>query len=264
MSLICMWWRRPLSPHDSGEEERAYSGTVELKMKLIIFDMDQTLVDFISVHDEATQELFNRFFDIGARLTEIDFAGRSLVENFLELAKLKGIPEADVDKNSQALLESYERIFGEKLVKQASDHVLPGVRRLLEELSKTDNFVVLYTGDSAGIVDRVLKATGLGKYFRFAVYGTEAPTRVGMVRLAVGRAESITGKKFSDKDVVIIGDSLRDVNSGKQLGAVTIAVATGFHSEEKLLASKPDYLFKSLKSYRKVLQAIAESGQELK
>jgi phosphoglycolate phosphatase-like HAD superfamily hydrolase len=235
---------------------------VEPKVKLIIFDMDQTLVDFISVHDDATRELFKRFFDVDTRLTEIDFAGRSLVENFLELAKLKGVPEAEVGKNSQTLVESYERIFGEKLAKEAPDHVLPGVRKLLEELAKTDNFVVLYTGDSAGIVDLVLKATGLGKYFRFAVYGTEAPTRVGMVRLAVGRAESITGKKFSDKDVVIIGDSLRDVNSGKQLGAMTIAVATGFHSEVALLASKPDYFFKNLKNYRKVLQAIAESGKD--
>lgn len=233
-------------------------------MKLIIFDLDQTLVDFISVHDEATKELFNRFFGVDAKLTEIDFAGRSLADNFLELAKLKGVSEAEVNKNSPALVESYERIFGEKLAKEASDHVLPGVRKLLEELSKTDNFVVLYTGDSAGIVDRVLKVTGLGKYFRFAVYGTEAPTRVGMLRLAVGRAEGMTGKKFSDKDIVVIGDSLRDVNSGKQLGAMTIAVATGFHSEEKLLAGKPDYLFKSLKSYRKVLQAIAESGKGLK
>jgi phosphoglycolate phosphatase len=234
-----------------------------LEVKLIIFDLDQTLVDFISVHDEATQELFSRFFGVDAKLTEIDFAGRSLADNFLELAKLKGISEAEVSKNSHELVESYERIFGEKLAKEASDHVLPGVKKLLEELSKTENFVVLYTGDSAGIVDRVLKATGLGKYFKFAVYGTETPTRVGMVRLAVGRAESITGKKFNEKDVVIIGDSLRDVNSGKQLGAMTIAVATGFHSTEKLLASKPDYLFKSLKNYRKVLQAIAESGKDL-
>lgn len=231
-------------------------------MKLIIFDMDQTLVDFISVHDDATRELFNRFFHVDARLTEIDFAGRSLAENFLELARLKGIPEAEVGKNSQTLVENYERIFGEKLAQEAPDHVLPGVRKLLEELAKTDNFVVLYTGDSAGIVDRVLKATGLGKYFRFAVYGTDAPTRVGMVRLAVGRAESIAGKKFSDKDVVIIGDSLRDVNSGKQLGAMTIAVATGFHSEAALRASEPDYFFKDLKNYRKVLRAITESGKD--
>jgi len=225
-------------------------------VKLVIFDLDQTLVDFISVHDEATRELFRKFFGVEASLKEIDFAGRSLGDSFLELARLKGIPESKVGEIGQQLLGDYERIFREKLHQDASSHVLPGVRRLLEELSKTDNFVVLYTGDSAGIVERVLKVTGLGKYFRFCVYGTEAQTRVGMVRLAVERAESITGKKFRGKDVVIIGDSIRDVESGKQLNAMTIAVATGFHSEEKLLASKPDYLFRNLKNYKKVLQAI--------
>lgn len=225
-------------------------------MKLVIFDLDQTLVDFISVHDEATRELFQKFFGVEARLTEIDFAGRSLSDSFLELAELKGMPEGKVGKNSREFLGNYERIFAEKLPRDASNHILPGVKRLLEELSKTDNFVVLYTGGSAGIVERVLSATGLGKNFRFSVYGTEAQTRVGMVRLAVERAETITGKKFRGKAVVIIGDSLRDVESGKQLNAMTIAVATGFHSEEKLLASKPDHLFRNLENHKKVLQAI--------
>ena len=225
-------------------------------MKLVIFDLDQTLVDFLSVHDEATRELFRKFFGVEARLTEIDFAGKSLTDIFLELARSKGIPESKSGRIGRELLENYERIFGERLLRDTSDHVLPGVRKLLEELSKTGNFVVLYTGDSAGIVERVLNATGLGKYFRFSVYGTDAETRVGMVRLAVKKAERITGKKFRDKDIVIIGDSIRDVESGKQLNATTIAVATGFHSEEQLSASGPDYLFRNLKNYKKVLQAI--------
>ena len=225
-------------------------------MKLVIFDLDQTLVDFISVHDEATRELFQRFFGVEARLTEIDFAGKSLIDIFLELARLKGVPEGRVGEIGPELLEEYERIFGLKLPRDTSKNVLPGVRQLLEELSKTDNFVVLYTGDSAGIVERVFDATGLGKYFRFCVYGTEAETRVGMVRLTVKKAENITGKNFRDKDIVIIGDSIRDVESGKQVNATTIAVATGFHSKEQLSASGPDYLFRDLKNYRKVLQAI--------
>lgn len=225
-------------------------------MKLVIFDLDQTLVDFISVHEEATRELFQKFFGVEARLTEIDFAGKSLTDIFLELAGLKNIPESRISEIGRELLENYERIFGERMSRDTSNNVLPGVRRLLEELSKTDNFIALYTGDSAGIVDRVLSATGLGKFFRFSVYGTEAETRVGLVRLAVEKAERMTGKKFRGKDIVIIGDSLRDVESGKQLNAATIAVATGFHSEEQLSASEPDYLFRNLKNYRKILQAI--------
>jgi len=225
-------------------------------VKLVIFDLDQTLVDFISVHDEAARELFRKFFGVEARLTEIDFAGKSLTDIFLELARLKGIAESRISEIGRELLKNYERTFGEKLPRDTSNHVLPGVRKLLEELSRTDNFIVLYTGGSAGIVDLVLKATDLGKYFRFSVYGTEAETRVGMVRLAVKKAEKVTGKKFKGKDIVIIGDSIRDVESGRQLNATTIAVATGFHSEEQLSASKPDYLFRNLRNYRKVLQAI--------
>ena len=225
-------------------------------MKLVIFDLDQTLVDFISVHDEAARELFRKFFGVEARLTEIDFAGKSLTDIFLELARLKGIAESRISEIGRELLKNYERTFGEKLPRDTSNHVLPGVRKLLEELSRTDNFIVLYTGGSAGIVDLVLKATDLGEYFKFSVYGTEAETRVGMVRLAVEKAENVTGKKFKGKDIVIIGDSIRDVESGKQLNATTIAVATGFHSEEQLSASKPDYLFRNLRNYRKVLQAI--------
>jgi phosphoglycolate phosphatase-like HAD superfamily hydrolase len=38
--------------------------------------------------------------------------------------------------------------------------------------------------------------------------------------------------------------------------ALTIAVATGFHSEEELLKAEPDYLFDNLKDYRQVLKAI--------
>jgi phosphoglycolate phosphatase len=55
---------------------------------------------------------------------------------------------------------------------------------------------------------------------------------------------------------VIIGDSIRDVECGRLFGALTIAVATGFHSKEELLKAEPDYPFDNLKNYRKVLKAI--------
>ncbi len=225
-------------------------------MKLVIFDLDQTLVDLTSVHNEAMQKIFREFFDVDARLTEVDFAGKSLTENFLELAKLKGIPESNLKENAGELLENYDRIFGQLLPPNASRHVLPGVMKLLEELSKTDNLIVLYTGDSPGVVARVFKATDLGRYFKFCFYGTEVKTRADMVRLAIAKAESLTGKKFKNKDIVIIGDSVRDIECGKQFNALTIAVATGFHSAEELSKLKPDYLFKDLRDYKKILGAI--------
>jgi phosphoglycolate phosphatase len=225
-------------------------------MKLVIFDMDQTLVDFTSIHDRAAQELFKQYFDVDARLTEIDFTGRSMAESFLELAKLKNISEDKIMQNSKTLLNSYETSFSKNIPPRASKYVLPGVKQLLEELLRKGHLVALYTGDSAAIVSQVFKATGLGKYFKFLAYGTEAETRADMARLAVRRAETLTGRKFRGKDVVIVGDSVRDIECGKELKALTIAVATGFHSEEELRKHKPDYLFGNLKDYKQVLRAI--------
>jgi phosphoglycolate phosphatase len=225
-------------------------------MKLVIFDLDQTLVDLISVHDAAVQELFRSCFGVDASLHEIDFAGKSLTENFLELARLKGITETEVAKKSKTLLHNYEKIFEAKVPSNASTYILPGVIPLLEELSKTSNLVVLYTGDSPGVTQRILQVTGLNKYFKFSVYGTEAKSRVELAKVAITKAEKLTSHRFRGKDVVIIGDSVRDVECGRQLNALTIAVATGFHSTKELLSRNPDYLFRNLEEYLKVLQII--------
>lgn len=136
-------------------------------MKLIIFDLDQTLVDLLSVHDEATQRLFKRLFDTDAKISEIDFSGNSLTENFREMAKVKNIPDRVFDEKSSQLLNEYEITFGESLPSDATKYVLPGVRELLGKLSGTSNVLALYTGDSPGIVKRVFRATDLGKYFQF-------------------------------------------------------------------------------------------------
>jgi phosphoglycolate phosphatase-like HAD superfamily hydrolase len=58
-------------------------------MKLVIFDRDQTLVDVLHVHNKALAKVFQEFFQVNAKLNDIDFAGKSLIQIFQELAALK-------------------------------------------------------------------------------------------------------------------------------------------------------------------------------
>jgi phosphoglycolate phosphatase len=225
-------------------------------MKLVIFDLDQTLVDFMAIHDLATGDVFRHFFNVKARLTEVDFAGRSLIENFVTLVRLKNIPENQVRERSHELLQYYEESFVKNFPASPKSYILPGVKSLLKCLSQTDNIIVLYTGDSPGIVRKVLTSTGLDRYFRFCFYGTEIKNRADMVRLAIKEVEKMTGKKFRNKEIVVIGDSVRDIECGKQFNGLTVVVATGFHTKEVLSKLKPDYVFDSLKDYKKVLKAI--------
>lgn len=225
-------------------------------MKLIIFDLDQTLIDLIEVHDEAVLRMFKETFGVEARITEIDYAGRSLMDSFAALADMKGVPRNVFEGKKPHLMQTYERIFAEIVPADSSRYVLPGVRPLLEGLSRTGHLLMLYTGDSPGIVRAVFKATGLGKYFKACFYGTEVKVRAEMVKMAIEKAQEMTGKQFEGKDVVVIGDSVRDVECGKAFGALTIALTTGIHTEAQLRERKPDFLFKNLGNYEEVMNAI--------
>lgn len=156
--------------------------------------------------DEVMRELFKKFFDVDARLTELDFAGKSLTDNFGELARLKKISEEVFQKKNHQLLENYETVFNERLPKDAAKHILPGAKELLSELSKTDHFVVLHTGSSRGIVRSALRVSNLGKYFRLCFYGTEVVTRGDMVRLTIEKAQA----QLSTAGPEFLFDSLKD------------------------------------------------------
>lgn len=227
-----------------------------LPVKLVIFDLDQTLVEVLPVHNETMCRLFMRFYGVEARFTDVDFTGRSLGENITALAHLKGIGEAILRKNLKAMLDAYDRVFVEVMPADGRKYLLPGVIALLEALQKAGAVLVLYTGDSRAVAQRICRATGLDKYFRQSFYGTEVPARADMVKQAIEWAEKDAGRQFRGKDVIIAGDSLRDIECGRQFGALTIAVATGYHSDIVLRDAKPDFLFADLADTEKVLSAI--------
>lgn len=225
-------------------------------MKLVIFDLDQTLVELTDVHDRVTRRELKKVLGIDAGMSDVDYAGRTMTDSWHELARRQGIPDETYWAKVPELLRSFEADLPAAIPPDPAQYVLPGVRELLEELSHTDNLVVLYTGDSPGVARAILAAAGLDKYFVFRFFGTEVAERADMVRAALKKAEERTGRQFQGKDIVIIGDSIRDVACGQVFGARTIAVATGFYSKKDLLAAGPDHLVDSLRDYRVVLKLI--------
>jgi phosphoglycolate phosphatase len=171
---------------------------------------------------------------------------------------MKNISEDRFLEHKDSLLQSYEEAFSRNIPVDAEKYILPGVEKLLSELVKTDNMVMLYTGDSRGVVESVFNATGLGKYFRACFYGTEVNKRADMITLALNKAKEFTGKMFKGKDVVIIGDSIRDIEVGKQFKARTIAVATGIYSMKELADAGADCIYKDLTDYKAVILSINE------
>lgn len=232
-------------------------------MKLIVFDMDQTLVNFVPVQAEAVRQTFVRFFNVEANLHEIDWDGKGMMDTFAELARVNNVPEDLYQLNKWQVREGYIDAFVSNFPLNAADCILPGIGELLHALSKADNVLVLYTFASRQIVDKVLEGTGLGRFFAFCFYGTEVGKRSDMVGLAIEKAAKLTGQLFQDGDVVIIGDSLADIDAGKPFNALNIGVATGYRTEDVLAKAGADFVFKDLGDYSRVIEAI-DRGKKIR
>jgi phosphoglycolate phosphatase len=68
-------------------------------------------------------------------------------------------------------------------------------------------------------------------------FGDEAPTRGELVRLAMDRAASHAGRRLDGSDVIVIGDTPRDVACARANGCACLAVATGNFTMEELEAA---------------------------
>jgi phosphoglycolate phosphatase len=213
--------------------------------KLILFDVDQTLVDALEHHEFAFRKAFKEVFNVDAELTEINFYGKTVPNITRELAGLKGIPSETIESKLTETIERVEYFFTES-IKKGEIRVLPGVRELLEKLKRSSHFLGIVTGNPEGITQSILAKGKLEDYFNIFVYGSEGKDRAELVAMAISRAELKFGTKFLGKNVAIVGDSIHDIESGKPFGALTIAVNTGHHSKEELMKQAPDYLFRDL------------------
>jgi len=79
-----------------------------------------------------------------------------------------------------------------------------------------------------------------------------------MIRAAIKKVKETTGREFYGTDIVVIGDSIRDVECGKEFNAITIAVATGQHTPDQLIELKPDLLVKSLAEIKAIIEVIGQ------
>ncbi len=218
------------------------------KNKLVILDLDNTLVDFFKIHDIAFHKTLRKMFGCPGCYKKVDFAGRIIPDSITDMCRICKVPSEYVKKNMKKAMAQYEKAFLNAIPKNAKKQIMPGAVKLLNALKKSHK-LALVTSDDRIVAKKILKATDLGRYFRVKVYGEDAKTRPGRVKLAIKKAKH-------KGDVVVIGDSVHDIVSGKAVKAKTVGMLTGPTKKERLLKHKPDYIFRNFRNTKKILEAI--------
>lgn len=214
---------------------------------LLLFDIDGTLLKcgpqlhpFLS---SALAEVYGRHHP----LERFTFSGKTDPQIVLELVRgIDGFDDAAILDRVPSVRELYlERL--EAGLERDRMTLLPGVVELLDRLAERDDLALgLLTGNWRGGAMIKLSRFELERYFALGAFGDDAVDRPHLVPVAVERARTHWKRDFAPEEVVIIGDSERDVDCAKRNGAVAVAVATGRRSAEDLRADGADHVFEDL------------------
>jgi phosphoglycolate phosphatase len=226
--------------------------------RLVLFDIDGTILWGGALWKECFLGAMAHYFP-DMEFPAVSFGGKTDVQIAWEMIGAMGFNKIQIEENIHKVVHLYvERATKAAETRAHEVTVLPGVREILKALDgHPDVLLGLLTGNVRKGALAKLSCVGLQHHFKMGVYGDDHWDRYKLPLLAVERTKQQHKLTFSGKQVVIIGDTVHDVNCGKSIGVRSIAVGTGRNiTKEELLAQNPDFFFNDLSDTAEVLRAI--------
>jgi len=207
-------------------------------MRLLLFDIDGTLVDTRGAGLAALLDAAEDILEVERESVPVlDLAGAT--DGGVMRSLFGALGRADDAAIRQRYLECYLGHLKRRLQDEAfGGEALPGVATLMEALAKVPQVKLgLLTGNVRMGADHKLRRFALDHYFEDGAFGDDADDRNLLGPVAVRRFEAQAGVGIPVDEVIIIGDTVKDVACARALGARCLAVATGVHGRTGLVES---------------------------
>ena len=214
-------------------------------VRVVLFDIDGTLIHSGGAGEKAFGRVCETEFGVPNGTAQLQFAGRtdpSIARDFFQQHHIA--PSAD---NFRRFFDRY--VFHlDHLLGELHGSILPGVHGMIRNLGALPMapLVGLLTGNIRLGAQIKLSHYRLWDFFRTGGFGDDHEDRNQIAVVARERATRVLRTSLDGGEILVIGDTPRDIECAKAINARSLAVATGKHSTAQLRRESPTWTVESL------------------
>ena len=223
-------------------------------MQIILFDIDGTLISTGGAGQSTMDIVSAKQGTRSADPSAVKYSGRTDKSIIRDHLRMFGIEETEEN------YAKYRNDFLEKLPSQLADRegrVLPAVNATLDRLNGSSYELGLITGNMRAAARMKLDHYQLSSYFytrsgsngdqeAMGGFGDAHFERDDMAREALLDVQNRLSADVKGDQIWVVGDTPKDVQCARAIGAKVLAVATGSYSVEQLSQTEPDLLCSSM------------------
>ncbi len=230
------------------------------KPKALLFDVDGTLIRTGGAGIRSLLRSFKLIYNLENPLEGVTIAGNTDPCIFRDIMVYQTNKSPSLEEEKK-FLNQYLQFLQEEISVSEGYKVLPGIVEILKQAFDMPHLLIgLGTGNLEEGAKIKLERGGLNSYFSFGGFSSDSHHRPEILKMAVKKAEKKFGVQLSPEEVIVIGDTPRDLSAARAIGAKAICVATGGYTFEDLKACNPDHLMKDFENVDEFFEFVNQSS----
>ncbi len=211
----------------------------------IIFDLDGTLTDNTrGIGNSIKYALEQMQIDRYSEEILKQFIGPPLQWGFKNLFGMN-------ERNTKLAVEYFRAYYGENGYLENEPY--PGIFEMLEELDSQGKQMYIATSKLEKYALKIMEHFEFDKYI-IQLNGADYSGKKGTKSIIISNLLE-TQQLISSENIVMVGDTVFDIEGGKENGLSTLAVNYGFGKEEELKNAQPDFFAEDVEELYQILNA---------